>query len=133
MSRYPRLKSASVSKTWMAGTSQAMTESEVPLMHRGEKPRQPKTRQPGPHRLAAHAEIPGADHGIGPADQIVDRQQSDAAVAHRDAAVGGVVPVVAEHEQLSRRHRHFRRVVEPAIVLDLEDRVADAVRQRLDE
>ena len=51
-------------------------------MHRGEKPCDSKARQPGPDRLAADAEIPGADHGIGAADQIVDRQQSDAAVAH---------------------------------------------------
>ncbi len=45
-----------------------------------------------------------------------------------DAAVGGVVAVVADHEQSSRRHRHFGRVVEPAIVAQLEDRVRNAVR-----
>ena len=51
-------------------------------MHGGEEPRETKAGQPGPHRLAAHAEIPRADHGIGPADQIVDRQQADATVTH---------------------------------------------------
>ena len=45
-----------------------------------------------------------------------------------DAAVGGIVAVVAEHEQFARRHRHLGRVVEPAIVAHLEDRMADAVR-----
>ena len=34
---------------------------------------------------------------------------------------------------LSGRHRHLGRVVEPAIVAHLEDRMVDAVRQRLDE
>ena len=70
--------------------------------------------------------------GIGAADQIIDRQQPDTAFAHRYAAVGGVVAVVAHHEHMVRRHRHFRRVVEPAIVTDLEDRVRHAVGQRLD-
>src|ERR1700738_5225660 len=53
-------------------------------MHRREKPRDPETRQPGPHRPAADTEIPRPDHGIGAADQIIDRQQSDPAIAHGD-------------------------------------------------
>ena len=101
-------------------------------MHRGEEPRRPKAGQPGPDRLATHAEVPRADHGVRTADQIIHRQQSDAAVAHRDATVGRVVAVVAEHEQLPRRHRHLGGVVEPAVVAKLENRVADAIGQRLD-
>src|SRR6266568_7845685 len=43
-------------------------------MHRSKKPREAKARHPGPDRLAADAHVPGADNGIGAADQIVDRQ-----------------------------------------------------------
>src|SRR6187397_2093970 len=114
----------------MAGSSPAMTE--LASTNAGKEPLQPETCRPGPYRLAAHAHVPGADHGIGAADQIVDRQQADTAVAHRDAAVGGVVSVIAEHEQIARRYRHFSGVVEAAIIADLEDRVLDAIRQRLD-
>src|SRR5882757_3126707 len=101
-------------------------------MHRGEEPRDAETGQPGPHRLAADAEVPRSDHGVGAADQIIDRQQPDTAVAHRHAAVGGVVAVVAHHEQMVRRHGHFRRVVEPAIVAKLENRMRNAIGQSLD-
>src|SRR6202171_6875128 len=101
-------------------------------LHRGEEPRESKAEQPGPYRLAADAHVPGPDHRIGAADQIVDRQQANAAVAHGNAAVGGVVAVIAEHEQFSRRYRHFRRVVEAAVVAHLEDSVGEAVRQPLD-
>lgn len=59
-------------------------------MHRGKKPRHAKARQPSVDRLAAHAHVPGADHRVGAADQVVDRQQADAAVAHGNAAVGGM-------------------------------------------
>src|ERR1700743_690172 len=48
------------------------------------------------------------------------------------AAVGGVVSVVPHHEQTALRHRYLGRVVEAAIVIELEDFVADAARQRLD-
>src|SRR5260221_542008 len=111
----------------------AMTEaSRFPSMHRGKKSRDAETGQPGPYRLAAHAEIPGSDHGVGAADQIIHRQQPDAALADGNAAVGGVVAVVAHHEQMIRRHRYFGRVVEPAIVAQFENRVADTIRQGLD-
>src|SRR5262245_45744386 len=50
-------------------------------MHGGEEACDAEARQPGPHRLLADAEIPRADHGIGAADQVLDRQQSDAAFA----------------------------------------------------
>src|SRR5438552_8273963 len=101
-------------------------------MHRGEKPRDTETGQPCPYRLVADAEIPRCDHGVGAADQVIHRQHTDPAVAHGNAAVGGVVAVVAHHEQPSRRHRHFRRVVEPPIVTQLENLVTDAIRQSLD-
>jgi len=53
------------------------------LTHRCKKPRQTKTAQPGPDRLAADAEVPGADHRVGASDQIVHRQQADAALAQQ--------------------------------------------------
>ena len=62
-------------------------------LHHREKPRHAEAGEPVPDRLAAHAEIPGADHGVGAADQIVHRQQPDPAFAHRHPAVGGVVAV----------------------------------------
>src|SRR6516164_2350394 len=101
-------------------------------MHGGEEPCEAKAGQPCPYRLAAHAEIPGAHHRVRAADQIVDRQQPDAAFANRDAAVGGIVAIIAEYEEFSRRHGHFHRVVEPAVVAQLVDRMRNAVRQRLD-
>src|SRR6185312_8348826 len=100
-------------------------------MHRGEEPRHAEAREPGPDRLAAHAEVPGADHGVGAADQIIHRQQANAALAHGHAAVGGIVAVVAKHEELAGRHRHLERVVEPSVVAHLQDGVGNDVRQRL--
>src|SRR6516225_6822192 len=58
-----------------AANSRAATPLSKHLsMHRGEESRQPETGQPCPHRLPAHAEVPGSDHRIGAPDQIVDGQ-----------------------------------------------------------
>src|SRR5258708_31823326 len=87
---HPRRGGALRKKDVMAGSCPAMTEaSRFPSMHRGKKPRDAETGQPGPYRLATHAEIPRSDHGVGAADQIIHRQQPDAALADRNAAVGG--------------------------------------------
>ena len=102
-------------------------------MHRGKKPRQAKTRQPRIYRLAAHAEIPRADHGIGAADQIVDRQQPHAAVAHRDAAVGGIVPVSPSTNSWPGGTVTSGVLSSRPLSRILKIGVADAVRQRLDE
>src|SRR5262245_45273726 len=93
MFRASPLENPKAKKPWMAGSSPATTGSGTRALHRGEKPREAEAGEPGPDRLAAYADIPGADHRVGSADQIVDRQQADAAIAHRHAAVGGVIPV----------------------------------------
>src|SRR4051794_4673313 len=99
-------------------------------MHRGEKPRHSKTGEPGRYRLVSDAEIPGSDDRVGAAHEVVHREQAYAAVAHRYAAIGGIVAVVAHHEQPVFRHHHFGGVVELAIVAQLENRVGGAARQR---
>src|SRR3569832_343664 len=66
-----------------ASARNASLLTAIQSMHRGEEPRQPDTGEPGPYRLAAHAEIPGAEHGVRAADEIVDRLLADAAGAQR--------------------------------------------------
>src|SRR5262245_52992570 len=80
------------------GHDERVRRDDVDSVHAGKKPAQPESRQPRPHRLVADTHVPRADHGIRASDQIVDRQEPDAAVAHRNAAVGGIVAVVAQHE-----------------------------------
>src|SRR5205085_2626455 len=106
--------------SWFETRATARSSPSGLLMHAGEKPRAAKTRQPGPDRLALGGEIPGAYDRVDPADQVVGRQQPDAALVHGHAAVGGVVAVVAHHEQAVLWHCDFRRVVERAMVDRLE-------------
>ena len=117
----------------MAGTAWP-SRHEVLSMHRGEKPRQAKTRQPGPHRLAAHADDPRSRprHRRG-------RPDCRSATARRRRRAPAT-RLSAELSLLSPSTNSFPggtvtsgRVVEPAIVAHLEDRVVDAVRQRLDD
>src|SRR3979409_2601469 len=77
--------------SWFETAQESLLTMRGCSMHRGEKPRRAEAGQPGPYRLAADAEIPRSDHGVGAADQIIDRQHPDAAVADGDAAVGGGV------------------------------------------
>ncbi len=78
------------------------------------------------------AEIPGSDQRLDPADQIVYRQKPNAAGFECDPAVGGIVAVVAHHEQMVRRHGDFGHVVERADAGMLENRMAAIARQGLD-
>src|SRR3954466_6105632 len=80
----------------------------------------------------ANAEIPGGDHGIGAADQIVHWQHADTAIAAGPAAVGGVVPFIAHHKQVVWRYSSLRRVVEPAVIAQFENLVANTIGQSLD-
>ena len=78
-------------------------------------------------------QIPRADQRIDAADQIVDRQQADAAVTDRDPAVGRIVAVVAHHKQMAGRHAEFGNIVERIELLRFEEHMLVAARQRLDE
>src|SRR5258707_14162927 len=61
-------------------------------------------------------------------DETVARDEADVG----NAAIARVVAIVAEDEVASRRYRDLLRVVEKAVLLDIEGAVANAVRQRLD-
>ena len=81
---------------------------------------------PMPARLALGIERPEDPRHL--ADEIVHRDET-----HRShhAAVGRVVAVVAEHEEMARRHRVDIGVVVIAVVDAVVGHVARAVRQRL--
>src|SRR5258707_7421670 len=61
-------------------------------------------------------------------DETVARDEADVG----NAAIARVVAIVAEDEVASRRYGDLLRVVENAVLLDIEGAVANAVRQRLD-
>ena len=102
-------------------------------VHRGEKPRQPQARRPGPDRLAFHAEIPGADDASTRPTRSSTGSRPTPPARDRHAAVGGIVAIVAHDEQMVGRHDDFRHVVERPCGGQLEDRMLAPARQRLDE
>ena len=59
-------------------------------------------------------EIPRSDQGFDASDQIGDRQQPDAAGFDGDAAVGGVVAIVAHDKKMVGRHDDFGHIIEGA-------------------
>ncbi|MPL88756.1 hypothetical protein SDC9_34783 [bioreactor metagenome] len=87
-------------------------------------------RTPGPEveeRLARR----GEHHPVGAADQVFRRHEAKPAGSGREAAVLGVVAVVAHEEILALGHGEDRGVVGHPIVRDVQDVVADPVRQGL--
>src|SRR5262245_50915545 len=100
--------------------------------HCGEEPRQPQARRPILHRLIFDGEIPRTDHGIHAPDQIINGQQSYASRTDRNAAVGGVVTIVAHDEKVAGRHDHVRRFIVLSACNHLEDWMLVSARQRLD-
>src|SRR4051812_13758471 len=81
----------------------------------------------------AHRRVPRPDHALDPSDQIFHRYGADATGRRSEAAVGGIVAIVAHHENLASADPEFSRIVEIAIAAKLEDRMLAPVRQRFDE
>ncbi len=78
---------------------------------------------------AARALVDREEDDLRPADEVLERHVADAAEVAR---VGGVVAVVAHHEEVVGRHGVDAGVVPQATVaVAFDDRVRDAVRQRL--
>src|SRR5581483_9936205 len=92
-------------------------------------------KQPAPaHRPGPAPRVPllavrdREENDLRASDKVLKRNIADLA---EHAAVGGIVAVVAHHEEMTRRHDVFLRVVVETVVDQIECRIGHAVRQRL--
>src|ERR1700754_3564914 len=114
----------------------ALTSSYViadRLMHRRERPRQTQTGEPRPDWTVLYFHVPRAHHGIDAADEVFNRQQANPTFSDRDAAVSGVVAIVAHHKQPIRRDEDIGCIVEESVFPQFENRVWRPARQGFNE
>src|SRR5262249_45718729 len=97
------------------------------LPHDREQPAPPYAPGPAPE-LPSVLSLPDREEDdLRASDQILERHVSDCGF---HAAVGGVVAVVAHHEEVPGGHHVFLRVVVESVVDQIERRVAHTVGQR---
>src|SRR5580704_5904780 len=87
---------------------------------------------PAPHFPSRRPLVDRKEDDLGPADQVLERHVADPALIAGKPRIARIVPIVAHHEIMARRHFVHLRVVEGSIVaVDLDDPVLYAAWKRL--
>src|SRR5262249_21677019 len=84
--------------------------------------------RPAPYHPGVLALTDGEEDDLSLADDVLERHIANLA---EHATIGGIVAVVAHHEEMARGHLVDRRIVVKAVVDQIERRVAHPIRQSL--